>query len=153
MTTTSTALRNCQRRVTKNSGTHTPPLSNTSQASGRSKPLRCWQRVSSPAMHTAARSRTTSRLTVHSLEFPFSSPLLTLDLCSTSNDQELPVKLGPWKDFHICPRSPGSSMWYVDHHKRSNMPRAIPQKQDQTGLDRSARSTLDFGANNMERYT
>ena len=50
-------------------------------------------------MHTAARSRTTSRLTVHSLDFPFSSPLLNLDLFSTSNDQELPVKLGPWKDF------------------------------------------------------
>ena len=27
------------------------------------------------------------------------------------------------------------------------------RKQDQTGLDRSARSTLDFGANTVERYT
>ena len=27
------------------------------------------------------------------------------------------------------------------------------KKQDQTGLDRSARSTLDFGANTVERYT
>ena len=26
------------------------------------------------------------------------------------------------------------------------------QKQDQTGLDRSTRSTLDFGANIVERY-
>ena len=26
-------------------------------------------------------------------------------------------------------------------------------KQDQTGLDRSARSTLDFGVNTVERYT
>ena len=26
------------------------------------------------------------------------------------------------------------------------------KKQDQTGLDRSARSTLDFGANTVERY-
>ena len=27
------------------------------------------------------------------------------------------------------------------------------KEQDQTGLDRSARSTLDFGANTVERYT
>ena len=38
-------------------------------------------------------------ISVHSLKFPFSSPLPTLVLCSTSNDQELTVKLGPWKEF------------------------------------------------------
>ena len=42
---------------------------------------------------------------------------------------------------------------YVKEEEILEEKRMLMMKQDQTGLDRSARSTLDFGANTVEGYT
>ena len=51
------------------------------------------------------------------------------------------------------PISASSHMVVVETMNFPNRNQVVQLKQDQTGLDRSARSTLDFGANTVERYT